>query len=116
MILLIERPTAILTEARPHPGGASLCARHSLPATIGGMEPNPYEAPKSANDSQPRARALATPWIVALLPVVAGALFLMGAARDFANGHAWIGGFAFGLLFLIGGCASAWKLTRRTHE
>ena len=79
------------------------------------MEPNPYEAPKSVNDSQPRPRALATPWIIALLPVVTGVLFLMGAAYDFANGRDWIGGFAFGLLFLIGGCASAWELIRHTH-
>ena len=82
------------------------------PLTAGynrGMEPNPYEAPKCANDPQRRPRALATPWIVTLLPVVTGALFLTGAAHDFANGGDWIGGFAFGLLFLMGGCASAWK-------
>jgi hypothetical protein len=95
-------------------------ARFCLPLGPGasnnqGMEPNPYEAPKSVNDSQPRPRALVTPWIVTFLPVVTGALFLMGAAHDFANGRAWIGGFAFGLLFLIGGCASVWEPRRRTH-
>ena len=78
------------------------------------MEPNPYESPTAASDSQPRPRALATPWIVALLPVVVGALFLMGAAHDFAQGRGWLGGFAFGLLFLIGGCASVWEQRRHT--